>query len=358
MNIQSLQEFQALPAPELTGYIQRRKKELGSSLLILTHHYQRPEIVALGDFVGDSFKLAQTAASVKGVKNVVFCGVNFMAEAVSTLVNNDVVVQLSSPTSGCPMADMAEEQDVLDAVNAIRDVGHDVVIPVVYMNSTSEIKAIAGGMGGCVCTSSNADKAVAWALAQRAKVLFLPDEYLGVNTCRKLGLPEKDYCVYERGKEKGSLSNNQIKAAKVLIWNGFCHVHKGFKPEHIIAARAMSANAKVAVHPECSPEVVQMADAVGSTEFLVKYVESQPEGSTVFVGTENNLVRRLAASHAGKRILPLSNEAVCFNMAKNTPAHLACSLKDENLGIWGKVSVPLESKLFAAVALNRMLSLE
>ncbi len=347
-----------VPLDELKEKILIRKQELGDSLVILTHHYQRPEIVEIGDFVGDSFKLAKEAAALSNVKHVIFCGVNFMAEAADILTADEVSVQLAAPTAICPMAEMASVEYAEAAAKRIEKITGKKPIPVVYMNSYADIKAFAGRLGGIVCTSSNAPKAVEWALAQDRPVLFLPDRNLGLNTAAKLGIPRSKIALWDRKSPDGNVSDEELARAEMIVWGGFCHVHVMFKPSHIEAVRRRDPNAKVVVHPECDPDVVDAADANGSTEFIVRYIKDQPSGSTIYVGTEVHLVERLNSEYDDKRILPLWNGGICFNMAKTTLMHISCAIDEKFLGKSGLIRVDSSLAQDAKIALDNMLSLK
>ena len=331
------------------------KKRLKTRLLILTHHYQRSEIVDIGDFRGDSFGLSQKAAADKAAEFIVFCGVHFMAESAAILCQPHQSVQIPALEAGCWMADMADNQAVKRAwedVATIVDEGS--VMPIVYMNSDAELKAFCGRHGGAVCTSSNAPAAFRWARSQREKIFFFPDEHLGRNTGNQMGIQPDEMIVWNPEKPLGGNTAESIKRAKVILWEGYCLVHTRFREDHVMKMRKRFPEARVVVHPECTQEVVALADAVGSTSFIVKYVENAPPDTTIIVGTEINLVNRLALEFPDKKVLDL-HYSLCPNMFKISPEKLLRTL--EHIGQINRVEVPVEIKADARMALDRMLAL-
>lgn len=331
------------------------KQKLGDQLIILTHHYQRREIVALGDYKGDSFDLSQKAAADAAARHIVFCGVHFMAESAKILAQPHQTVQIPDVAAGCWMADMADHVQAQRAWQEIDDiVGANQVTPIVYMNSDAEIKAFCGQRGGTVCTSSNAPLAFNWAFGQREKVFFFPDLHLGHNTAHALGLGPQDMVVWDPEKPMGGNQPEAIKRAKVILWNGYCLVHTRFTPDHIAAVRKTKPQALIVVHPECTREVVALADAVGSTSFIVNYVQQAPAGATVVVGTEINLVERLNDEFPDKTVVPL-HRSLCPNMYKIDPPKLLATL--ESIGQTNLIEVPEAIKADARLALDRMLAL-
>jgi len=352
-----IHEFEQRSSEELNDFILQRKRDLGDDLVILVHHYQRPDVVAYGDLLGDSLKLARLAAEQSHAKHVLFCGVRFMAEAADILTPDHTNVQLSAPSAGCPMADMADEEQAQKAFDAIVRTTGRPPIPVVYMNSSSELKAFCGRNGGLVCTSSNAEKAVRWAMDQGDTVLFFPDEHLGRNTAKTIGLKPEEIALWDRLSDDGELTDAQIADARLVLWKGFCHVHVSLTEQHVHAVRALSPDASIVVHPECPTEVTALVDGVGSTEYIVQYLKQQPAGSEIYVGTEVHMIERMAAEYSDRIIKPLSPGAVCFNMAKTTPAHIACALAEENLGTWGHINVDAAVASDARKALDRMLEI-
>jgi len=335
--------------------IEAHKAELGKQLVILAHHYQRKEIVDLGNHKGDSFGLSQRAASNESAEFIVFCGVHFMAESAAILAQPHQTVQIPDMAAGCWMAEMA---DIVTVTRAWEDItaltGEASVIPMVYMNADASLKAFCGAHGGIVCTSSNAGAAFDWAFKEGDKVFFYPDQHLGRNTGNQKGIPSEEMIVWSPGKPLGGNTPEQIIAARVVLWDGYCLVHTRFTTNHIEAMRERYPEAHIVVHPECTEDVVNMADAVGSTSFIVKYVEEAPVGSTVIIGTEINLIERLAIEHPDKRVIDLHNSN-CPNMYKINPMNLLWTL--ENIGKGNVVTVPDEIKRDSKIALDRMLSL-
>jgi quinolinate synthase len=310
--------------------IRSEKGKWGKKLVILGHHYQREAIVYLSDFRGDSFDLSQKAASQKEAYFIVFCGVHFMAESARILAAPKQRVFLPNLTAGCPMADMAELDDVEVAWQVLEDeLGSGEVIPITYMNSSAAIKAFCGAHGGAVCTSSNAGRVFAWALEANKRILFLPDEHLGRNTANARGIAKAAQALWDRKKPRGGLAPRALNEARVILWKGFCHVHTHFSKEHVNRMGELHPEARIIVHPECKEEVVRLADASGSTRYIVEYVEKAPAGSAIVIGTEVNLVSRLAHENPKKTVLPLSR-SLCHNMYKIDPGVLLYTL--ENLG--------------------------
>lgn len=331
------------------------KNRLGEELLILAHHYQRKEIVELGDLRGDSFDLSRKAAADRRAKYIVFCGVHFMAESAAVLAGPNQTVQIPDEEAGCWMAEMADSVLVEKAWGEVSAItGNNAVTPVVYMNADASIKAICGRNGGLVCTSSNAPSAFEWAFTQREKIFFFPDEHLGRNTGHKLGLASDEMIVWDRDKPLGGNTEADIRKARVILWNGYCLVHTRFTTDHIALKRKEFPDAKIVVHPECQKEVVDMADAAGSTAYIVNYVNESAPGSTIVIGTETNLVERLALEHPDKQVMNL-HYSPCPNMFKIDPEKLLRSL--EEIGKKNVVTVPEDVKTDARVALDRMLAL-
>ena len=331
------------------------KQELGNQLVILTHHYQRKEIIDLGDHRGDSFGLSQKAAQDENAKYIVFCGVHFMAESAAILAKDHQTVQIPDMNAGCWMADMADSYLVEKAWNDVTAiVGENIVTPLVYMNSDAFIKAHCGKNNGAVCTSSNASKAFEWAFKQREKIFFFPDEHLGRNTGNHLNIPANEMIVWDPEKPLGGNSEQDIKKAKVFLWKGYCLVHTRFTTDDMKAMRKKFPGAKIVVHPECTQQVVKASDAVGSTSFIVKYVAQSQPGSTIIIGTEINLIKRLAMEYPDKNILPLK-DSLCPNMYKINLKNLLTCL--ENIGKTNIVTIDEAIKKDAFIALENMLSL-
>ena len=338
---------------EIIDNILQIKEKLGKELIILTHHYQRKDIVDLGDYRGDSFGLSQTAAADKDARYIVFCGVHFMAESAAILAQSQQTVQIPDVEAGCWMADMADAYIVKRAWNEVTEItGEGAVMPLVYMNSDASIKAHCGRNGGAVCTSSNAIHAFRWAFERREKIFFFPDEHLGRNTGNSMGISPEEMIVWDPDKPRGGNSKEGIKTARVILWKGYCLVHTRFQVEHISRMRLEYPDAKIVVHPECTQEVVKEADAVGSTSFIVKYVESAPPDTTIIIGTEINLIERLSQENLDKKVLAL-HYSLCPNMFKINLKNLLQTL--QNIGQVNVVNIPEPIKADARLALDRML---
>lgn len=339
--------------PEILDRIREKKDELGEELLILTHHYQRSAIVDMGDFKGDSFDLSRKAANSRA-RRIVFCGVHFMAESARILCGENQTVQIPDEEAGCWMADMADHvmvQRAWDELVAV--VPAPSVMPVTYMNSDAVIKAFCGQNGGIVCTSSNAGQAFAWGFEQREKIFFFPDQHLGQNTANQMGIPPEEVIVWDPARPLGGNPPQAVAKARVILWKGYCLVHTRFTIAHMESMRKKNPEARIVVHPECTQAVVQLADAVGSTSYIVNYVESAAPGSRIIIGTEINLVRRLAAEHPDKTVLPLY-ESFCPNMYKINPEKLLETLEQPEKNL---VVVPADVQAGAVMALERMLAL-
>ena len=335
--------------------IRALKAALGPELLILTHHYQRLEIVALGDYRGDSFGLSQKAAANREARFIVFCGVHFMAESAAILAQPHQTVQIPDLKAGCLMADMAALEQVDMAWTELTEITAGATMtPVVYMNSDASLKAFCGRHGGLVCTSANARAAMAWGFGQGEKVFFFPDQHLGRNTGNLLGLRPEEMIVWNPEKLLGGNRPEDIRRARLILWDGHCHVHTRFHVEHVAKMKQAFPGARLVVHPECTQEVVALADACGSTGFIANYVQEAPPGSTIIVGTEINLVSRLALEYPDREVLDL-HYSLCPNMFKIDLPKLLWTL--ENLGSVNVVTIPEGMKSEARIALDRMLSL-
>jgi len=349
-----MKESMSLKLEDLKREIREIKSKFGRDLIILTHHYQRPEIVELGDEVGDSYILCKKAYDSEA-RYIVFCGVRFMAESAEILRRDNQMVFHPDPFSGCPMADMAESEDVIRAFSQLDEIwGKGSYIPVVYMNSSAEVKSLAGMRDGVVCTSSNADRIVSYALSKGKKVIFLPDEFLGYNTFVKMRLDRSILAYWDYPESFGGNNPNDLKRKSYVIWKGYCHVHTNFSIEDIENARRRFENCRIVVHPECKPDVVQSADASGSTEFIVNYVKNATPGTTVVVGTELNLIRRLAEEFKDRTIVELKR-SMCPNMFKITLSKLRNTLV--NLPDLNRVELSSEVKEYSRLALKRMLEI-
>ncbi len=345
---------------DLTTRIEANKVQLGSRAVILGHHYQREDIIQFADFRGDSLKLSQYAADQQGSEFIIFCGVHFMAETAAVLGGAHQKVVLPNINAGCSMADMAPTDDALDCWDDLMTtLGTGSVIPVTYMNSTAEIKALVGENGGAVCTSSNADRVVAWAFQQGKRVLFLPDQHLGRNTGAKMGVPLDEMVLWNPFQPLGGNTAEALERSKMILWKGHCSVHTRFTTDQIARARQEYQDVQVIVHPECMLESVQEADYVGSTELIVKMVSESAPGSVWAIGTEINLVSRLAHENPDKTVFCLDPVVCpCSTMYRIHPAYLLW-VTDELLAgrVPNQVSVAPETAHYAKVALDRMLSL-
>ena len=349
--------------PHLVARAAAAKAALGDRAFILGHHYQRDEVIQFADVTGDSFKLAKDAAARPDAEYVVFCGVHFMAESADILTTPDQKVILPDLAAGCSMADMATYNQVEECWDALDDLGlADEVVPVSYMNSSADIKAFTGRHGGTICTSSNARRALTWALSKGSKVLFLPDQHLGRNTAvLELGLSLDDCVVWDPHApgETGGLTPQQLRDATMILWRGHCSVHGRFTRGCLDEVRTRVPGVNVIVHPECQHEVVLGADYVGSTEKIIATIEQAPAGSAWAVGTELNLVRRLADTHPDKTIVFL-DKTVCFcsTMNRIDLPHLVWALESLQAGqVVNKITVDDRTATEARAALEQMLAL-
>jgi quinolinate synthase len=352
------QEYREAGTNELAERIKSAREKLGDKLCILTHHYQRMEVVGFGDHVGDSFGLSKIAAEKKDAETIVFCGVHFMAESADILTSERQNVYLPNPLAGCPMADMAEMADVLAAWEFLKEFGaEEKIMPISYMNTAAGLKAFTGKKGGLICTSSNAMRALTYGLERREKVFFFPDENLGFNTGLAYGLKPEEMVVWDFSRDDGGLTEDQIAGARIILWKGHCHVHTNFTPEHADQLREEYPDVKIVVHPECLPEVVRKADASGSTSFIVKYCRDAKPGSMIAIGTEINLTNRMAHEYPDKKIFELSGQTcpVCANMYRTTLNDLAYTLENFPDIKPIRVAEPVRSE--AALALERMLEI-
>ena len=354
-------ELPAASDPTLVARARAAKLALGSRAMVLGHHYQRDEVIEFADITGDSFKLAQSAADNSKAEFIFFCGVHFMAESADILTSAEQKVILPDLAAGCSMADMATNQQVRDAWKEFERLGiSQRTIPVTYMNSSAAIKSFTGEHGGTICTSSNAERAMRWALEQGEKIFFLPDQHLGRNTAvLKLGLGLEDCVVWNPWKPHGGLSDAEITNAKIILWRGHCSVHGRFSLDNIHEVRARIPGVQVLVHPECQHDVVRNSDAVGSTEMIIKTVTQSPAGSKWAVGTELNLVKRLAANNPDKKVVFL-DKTVCYcsTMNRIDLPHLVWAMESVAEGrVVNQINVDENTAHFARVALERMLAL-
>ncbi|MCY3568908.1 MAG: quinolinate synthase NadA [Chloroflexi bacterium] len=351
-----------LSGDELRERIRTARAELGERLLILGHHYQRDDIIEFADFRGDSFKLAQQAADNSEADYIIFCGVHFMAESADILTTPEQTVILPNLAAGCSMADMAQPDDVYDAWDDLGEVvDTDRVIPITYMNSAASLKAFVGKNGGAVCTSSNATAVLEWAFEQGDQVLFFPDQHLGRNTGKRLGIdPQAQTAVWSPRKVNGGLSEDRIRDSKILLWQGHCSVHIRFRVDQIERAREEHPGVRVVVHPECTQQVVDAADADGSTEFIINYVRNGPPG-VYAVGTEINLVHRLNEEVASEGKTAFCLDPVvcpCATMYRIHPAYLAWVTESLVAGrVVNPITVDDDTRTWARVALDRMLAI-
>jgi len=347
--------------PNLVARAAAAKAALGERVFVLGHHYQRDEVIQFADVTGDSFKLAREAAARPDAEFIVFCGVHFMAESADILTTDAQRVVLPDLAAGCSMADMAVLSQVEKCWDVLQDLGiAESVVPVTYMNSSADIKGFVGRNGGVVCTSSNAKRALDWAFEQGEKVLFLPDQHLGRNTAvLEMGFSLEDCVLYDPHKPHGGLTEQQLRDAKMILWRGHCSVHGRFTLESVHDVRERVPGVNVLVHPECRHEVVTSADYVGSTEYIIKTVEAAPAGSSWALGTELNLVRRLALAHPDKQIMFL-DKAVCYcsTMNRIDLPHLVWALEELVAGrVPNQITVDPDTAHHARVALDQMLAL-
>jgi quinolinate synthase len=352
-----LLEEKTLSLDETLARIAARKAALAKHLLILGHHYQVEEVVRFADYTGDSFKLARIGAEHPEADFIVFLGVHFMAESTDILAAPHQQVILPDLAAGCSMADMANVDQVESAYAELTAGGRDDLMPITYMNSSAAIKAFCGRMGGAVCTSSNAQKLITWALAERRRLVFMPDQHLGRNVSYHLGIPLSDMAVWDPHALPEENFARGCDRARVILWKGHCSVHAKFLPEHVDHVRKTMPGVRVLVHPECSWEVVQKADEWGSTEKIIKVVEASPPGSKWAIGTEINLVSRIAHRFPDKTIVSLSGiNCLCATMYRIDPPHLLAALDAIAEGRpVNRILVDPETKRDAKLALDRML---
>lgn len=357
----SLSEYQTLSPAELFARTATAKRALGDRVMVLGHNYQRDEVIEHADFRGDSLLLAKLAAAHADRPYVVFCGVHFMAETADILSRSQQTVILPDLAAGCSMADMAAIEQVDHCWEALARIlpVEETVTPVVYVNSAAVLKAFCGEHGGITCTSSNARAVMEWAWARREKILFFPDEHLGRNTANKMGIPREHMIVWDPFLPNGGHSAETIKKARLILWKGHCSVHQMFQPAHVEYFRKMYPSIRVIVHPECHEDVVNRADLVGSTEFIIKTVSAAPAGTAWAVGTELNLVNRLKREQPDKRIFFLSSTVCqCATMFRIDAPHLCWAM--ENLAdghVVNQIVVPDDDKAWAKLALDRMMAL-
>jgi quinolinate synthase len=353
-----------LPAPsdpDLVARATAAKAALGDRVFVLGHHYQRDEVIQFADVTGDSFKLAREAAARPDAEFIVFCGVHFMAESADILTGPGQQVILPDLAAGCSMADMAVLGQVETAWEQFTDLGiAGQIVPVTYMNSSADIKGFVGRRNGVVCTSSNAKRALDWAFEQGTKVFFLPDQHLGRNTAvREMGFDLDDCVLYDPHKPNGGLTPEQLRDAKMILWRGHCSVHGRFTIDSVREVRERVPGVRVLVHPECKHEVVRAADEVGSTEYIIRALDAAPAGSAWAVGTELNLVRRMALAHPDKHITFLDRTVCyCSTMNRIDLPHLVWALEELVAGrVPHQITVDAETAKYARMALDQMLAL-
>jgi len=354
-------QYQGMGVQEIIERVAARKEALADSLLILGHHYQQDAVYQFADLSGDSLKLSRDASVIKDKKYLVFCGVHFMAEAADILAAEHQVVMLPHLDAGCPMADMSTRPAVEAAwpeLSGAAGIAEDRIIPVTYVNSSADVKAFVGEHGGSVCTSSNAERVLEWALGQGEQVFFFPDQHLGRNASFALGLAEDEVVVWHRGEPMGGCSKEELATAKVVLWDGYCEVHMRSFPEHVHYWRAQQPETTVIVHPECRNEVVQLADMSGSTEGIIAAVAGGEPGSHWVIGTEINLVQRLAQLHPDKTIVSLTPGCLCPTMDTIKPVNLLWVLDNLAEGrVVNQVQVPADMAAQARKSLDRMLAI-
>jgi quinolinate synthase len=357
------QDYFGTDRAELDRRIEAAKRELGTRLVILGHHYQRDDVIKYADYTGDSFRLCRQAAQRPEADFIVFCGVHFMAESADVLSAAHQRVVLPDLAAGCSMADMAEIDQLEQAWEEIEEVlgSPAPVVPITYMNSSAAIKAFCGERGGAVCTSSNAKAVFSWAFERQEKILFLPDQHLGRNTGYAMGVPLGRMQLWDPYEFQGGNDPDEIRKARVLLWKGHCSVHQRFTPGMVDDVRARYPGIRVVVHPECTWEVVQKSDDTGSTERIIEMVRGGPAGSLWAIGTEVHLVNRLAdeMQPEGKTVISLEERGcLCSTMFRIAPSHLLAALENLVEGrVTNEITVPETTARWTRVALDRMLAI-
>ena len=360
-------EYTQLTLDQCRARIRQRKGQFGPDLCILGHHYQRDEVIELVDFTGDSLKLSQLAAEQAHARYIVFCGVHFMAESADILSAPEQAVILPHARAGCQMADMADAAGVAAGLDELAQLTRARVVPVSYVNSTAAIKAVTAKAGGACCTSSNVRNVFRWALAPAEaggaggqKIFSVPDQHLGRNTAFAMGYGLDDCAVYDPDLPHGGLTRDDVERAAFILWKGHCYVHQKFRPEHVAAVRQQHEGIRVIVHPECPREVVELADAAGSTEQIIRDVAAGPPGGRWAVGTESNLVNRLAKRHTDRFIRVLADApALCAMMQRTDLPHLLWALDRLAEGdVVNRIAVDPETAAAARAALDRMIAIK
>jgi quinolinate synthase len=356
-------DYYSLERGEILDRITRRKQELADNLLILCHHYQQQDLFQFADLTGDSLKLAKEAAAISDREFIIFCGVHFMAESADILARPGQKVMLPHLHAGCPMADMATVGAVSQAYKELLSVGvmaeEKDMVPVTYVNSSAAIKAFVGEREGSVCTSSNGQKVLQWAMDKGEKVFFFPDEHLGRNSAAALGVPDEEVLLWRRGELLGGNTVQELKQAKILLWDGYCEVHMRFLPDHVRQWRLKEPDIKIIAHPECPRNVVSIADHYGSTEMIISAVADSPAGSKWAIATEINLVDRLKRNHPDKEIHLLApTSCQCTTMDCNQPVNLLWLLDNLAKGeVKNQITVDSETAQLAAKSLEQMLAI-
>ena len=347
-----------IPVDELNGAVKEARRVLGDKVVVLGHHYQREDVIKHSDLQGDSYLLSKLA-SEQSAEVIIFCGVHFMAETAEILSSSSQRVILPNMAAGCSMADMASTKQVEDCWDYLSKKLKTIITPVSYMNSTADIKALCGQNNGIVCTSSNAGQALSWAFDHGEKVLFIPDQHLGRNTAIDYGIPEDEMVIWDPYKVDGGISDYDLDRAKMILWKGHCSVHTRFSVNQINLARAKNKKVNILVHPECTNDVVSMADYVGSTEYIKQMVHNAPNGSSWAIGTEINLVKRLAHTYPEKNVFCLDEMICpCATMYRVHPAYLLWVLEGLLAGyVINQIKVKDSIQLYSKIALERMLEL-
>ncbi|WP_349409799.1 quinolinate synthase NadA [Pseudalkalibacillus sp. SCS-8] len=351
------EKYMTMSEQEMVSRIQEIKDTLGESLYLPGHHYQKDEVIQFADDTGDSLKLAQLSAANTKAKYIVFCGVHFMAETADILSNEEQIVILPDMRAGCSMADMADIYQTERAWNSLQEVFGDTILPLTYVNSTASIKSFVGKNGGATVTSSNAKAMVEWALQQKERILFLPDQHLGRNTAYDLGIPLEEMAIWDPISNELVYEGN-LDDLRIILWKGHCSVHEKFTIKNIEDVRAEMPGVNVIVHPECTFDVVQASDLNGSTKKIIETIEQAPSGTSWAIGTEMNLVNRIIKTHPDKRIVSLNpNMCPCLTMNRIDLPHLLWALESIMEGeIINLIKVDEETTHFAKTALERMLN--
>lgn len=351
------EKYKQMTVVEMEERVGEIKEKLGTKLFIPAHHYQKDEVVQFADATGDSLQLAQLSQQNNAAEYIVFCGVHFMAETADILTKDEQRVLLPDLRAGCSLADMANIYQTEQAWDIMQEKFGDTIIPLTYVNSTAEIKAFVGQNGGATVTSSNAEKMITWALTQKERILFLPDQHLGRNVSYELGIPLEDMAVWNPITNEFEYDGN-LEDAKIILWKGHCSVHENFTVENVTQVRNDNPEMKVIVHPECPYETVAVSDLAGSTSYIIKTIEDAPSGSKWAIGTEINLVNRLMNDHPDKEIISLNPYLCsCMTMNRISLPYLLWSLESIETGEYiNDISVPKEIAIDAQLALDRMLA--